>query len=138
LHVKLGPGGLREIHLLWLVLEIFAELPAPFSSPFLSAVVRALPEQSADLRFLLVAHSELRRVRDLYRLVVAMDEPLEINSFEKIAKDLAPIRDAGAREGLGDAITKLMGAAALRVDRILRTIQRATGGTQDAPGVGSS
>jgi hypothetical protein len=112
LSIKEGPGGLREINLLSLVLRVVAKGAPTDRLP------EVLPDQRADLRFLTVARSELRRIRDLYRLVVALDEPIDPEAMVQIARDLKPLRDAGARGELEAEIRKLMQASAARVDAI--------------------
>lgn len=122
LHLKEAPGGLREIHLLWLTLRVVAALPGPLTPELLSPVAQTLPSCRAELRFLMVAHAELRRARDLYRLVVAFDDRIELEAIIRTAKDLRPLREAGIHEGLQRELDKLMAATAQRVDRVAEEI----------------
>lgn len=122
LNLKLAPGGLREIHLLWLAIRIFAKLPGPMVPELLRQAAEALPECRTDLRFLMVANAELRRARDLYRLVVAWDETLEPDVIVEMAKDLAPLQQAGVREDYSEELEKLLVTSALRIDRVAEAI----------------
>lgn len=121
-NLKEGPGGLRELHLLWLALRVVTRLSSPLTPELLRPVAEALPACRPHLRFLMVAHAELRRARDLYRLTVAFDDRIEISSLVDIAKDLRPIREAGVHEGFEHELGKLMTASAMRIDRVAREI----------------
>lgn len=123
LNLKQGPGGLREIHLLWLALRTFAELEGPFSPIHLRTVADRLGCCGGELRFLMVAHDELRRARDLYRLVVAFDDLLEPEILVEIAGDLSPLARVGIRGDYGQQLEKLMAATQMRVDRVSAAIR---------------
>lgn len=119
LNIKHGMGGLREIHLLWLALGVMARVGGSFRPERFADVAKHLPARRSDLRFLLIANAELRRVRDLYRLVVAdQEDPVDVDALVHIARDLRPLREAGARPKFAGEIERLMMAAALRIDRI--------------------
>lgn len=118
LDVKRGPGGLREIHLLWLALRVFGELDAPFGPGDLRALADRLGGCGGELRFLMVSHDELRRARDLYRLIVAFDDSMEPELLVEIAQDLSPLARVGIRGDYGHQLRKLMEATRIRVDRI--------------------
>jgi hypothetical protein len=127
INLKQAPGGLREIHLLWLAIRIFAELPGPLVPELMRQVSAALPECRTDLRFLMVANAELRRARDLYRLVVAFDDTMEPDVIVQMAKDLAPLRNAGVREDYDEELGKLLITSALRIDRVAAAIAKRAG-----------
>jgi hypothetical protein len=122
LNLKLAPGGLREIHLLWLAIRIFAKLPGPLVPELSRQAGDALPECRTDLRFLMVAHAELRRARDLYRLVVAVDDPIEPDVMVEMARDLAPLRQAGIRDDYAIELEKVLLTSAVRIDRVAEAI----------------
>jgi hypothetical protein len=124
INLKLAPGGLREIHLLWLAIRIFAELPGPLVPELMRQVSKMLPECRTDLRFLMVANAELRRARDLYRLVVAFDDTLDPDVMVETAKDLAPLRQAGVREDYSEELQKLLVTSALRIERVAEAIAK--------------
>jgi GlnD PII-uridylyltransferase len=122
-NIKLGPGGLREIHLTWLLIRLHAELPGPLAPALLPLAEKALPKVRADLRYLTEANEELRRARDLYRLAVAFDDHMEPEILARIAKDLEPLKRAGVREPYRDKLAKLMQEVARRVDRVADAIE---------------
>lgn len=127
LNLKLNAGGLREIHLLWLAIRIIAKLPGPLVPELLPTAAEALPECRSDLRFLMLANADLRRARDLYRLVVAFDDSMEPEVIVEIAKDLAPLRLAGVRGDYGQELERLMQASAIRIDRVSAAIRERMG-----------
>ncbi|MBX2813126.1 MAG: hypothetical protein KTR25_15025 [Myxococcales bacterium] len=122
LNAKLGPGGLRDIHLLWLALRAFAKLDHPFGAADLRAMVAQLDGCGGELRFLMVAHDELRRARDLYRLMVAFDDYMEPQLMIDIANNLKPLSVVGIRGDYGHQLKKLMEATRLRVDRVAQRV----------------
>ncbi|MEL7372606.1 MAG: hypothetical protein AAFN74_27015, partial [Myxococcota bacterium] len=124
LNLKLAPGGLREIHLLWLAIRVFAKLPGPLTPDMIGIAAEALPESLGDLRFLLVANAELRRARELYRLAIAFDDTIETQEMVLTAADLAPLRHAGVRGDYQRELGKLLKAASIRVDRVIAEIER--------------
>lgn len=123
LNLKLGAGGLREIHLLWLAIRIIADLPGPLVPELLGKAADTLPECRSDLRFLMLANADLRRARDLYRLVVAFDDSMVPEEIVEIAKNLAPLRLAGVRGDYGQELERLMQASALRIDKVAGAIR---------------
>jgi hypothetical protein len=74
----------------------------------------------------MAANEELRRARELYRLVVAIDDQLDADLIITIAKDLAPLREAGARGDYRGRLLRLMARVAKRIDRVAATIASAT------------
>jgi hypothetical protein len=118
LNVKEGPGGLREIHLLWIALRTFAGLERAVAPDRLREIASRLGGCGGELRFLMVAHDELRRARDLYRLIVAFDDMMEPDLMVEIARDLSPLAEAGIRGDYGHQLEKLMAATRVRVDRV--------------------
>ena len=131
LNVKLSPGGLREIHLLWLALRAFAQIDHPFGSHDLRPVAEKLGGCGGELRFLMVAHDELRRARDLYRLMVAFDDAMEPDLMVEVAKNLTPLSVVGIRGDYGHQLEKLMEATRLRVDRVANQISTALEAEKD-------
>lgn len=127
LNIKLGPGGLREIHLLWLAIRVVARLPAPLSDALLPEAIRALPQAAEDLLALMDANRELRRIRDLYRLVVAIDDAMEPAAMVEIARDLEPLRLAGFGEGFEERLGSRLADTAARVDRVATILRRQLG-----------
>jgi len=122
LDIKLSPGGLREIHLLWLAVRAFAHLPGAFSAEHFAEATRVLPRHRADFRFLLIANAELRRIRDLYRLVIGQDAPMDAAALVEIANDLRPLQEAGAHDDFDREIRMLMKTSELRIDRIAERV----------------
>lgn len=122
LNVKQGPGGLREIHLLWLALRTFMKLDHPFGPAALRTAAEKMGGGGGELRFLMVAHDELRRARDLYRLTVAFDDVMQPDLMVGVARDLTPLAAVGIRGDYGHQLEKLMDATRLRVDRVAEKI----------------
>ncbi|MCK6547214.1 hypothetical protein L6R52_15290 [Myxococcota bacterium] len=127
LNVKLSPGGLREIHLLWLALRVHVGLPGPLVPALLPLVTRALPGHARELRFLMGAADVLRRVRDLYRLVVAIDDAIEPERLVHIARDLAPLARAGLGPDFAPWLEGVMVRVAARVDVVAAELERRVG-----------
>ncbi len=127
LSVKRGAGGLREIHLLWLALRCFAQLDHPFGPADVRVVTERLGRSGGELRFLMVAHDELRRARDLYRLTVAFEDVMEPELMVDVAMDLSPLAQVGIRGDYGHQLAKLMEATRIRVDRVASAIEDALG-----------
>ena len=123
LNLKLAPGGLREIHLLWLAVRVFAGLPGPLTHELIGTAGEALPQSRGDLRFLMVANAELRRARELYRLAIVFDDTIEPEQMVATAADLAPLRRAGVRGDYQRELTKLLQAASIRVDRVVKEME---------------
>lgn len=128
INLKLGPGGLREIHLVWLAIRVEAALPGPLVPGLLALAERAFPGHEEDLRGLMVASEELRRARDLYRLVVAIDDEMEPELLVEAARDLAPLRRAGFQPGLREVLVRRMAEVAERIDRVVLTLERRVAG----------
>lgn len=135
LDLKRGPGGLREINLLWLALRVFARLEHPFGPDDLRVVAERLGGCGGELRFLRVAQDELRRARDLYRLVVAFDDKMEPELMVEAARDLTPLARVGIRGDYGHQLEKLMDATQVRVDRVARRILELLEGERLRPDV---
>ena len=123
LQLKEAAGGLREIQLLWLVLRVFARLPGPFTLEQLPEVAERIPSCRADLRVLMVAHAELRRARELYRLVEAFDDNVDPEAIARSARDLPPLARAGVRDDFGKELEKLLSTSAKRIDRVVQAVR---------------
>jgi UTP:GlnB (protein PII) uridylyltransferase len=123
LNIKVGPGGLREIHLVWLAIRLYADLPGPLVPALLSTAERALPAVGPDLRYLMAANEALRGARDLYRLAVAFEDHMEPEILARIAKDLEPLKRAGVKEPYRQKLVRLMAEVAHRVDRVAAALE---------------
>ena len=98
INIKNGYGGLREIQLLRLALGAMAGQANISLGEIIQLPGFLTEEQRASLRFISVGYDELRRTRDLYRLVVAGQEnPIDTDSFVDIARDLPPLKALGIR-----------------------------------------
>lgn len=120
LDLKLAPGGLREIHLLGLAASVRAgKVPGvavPASASFPEPVQR-------DLRFLAVAEAEIRRVRDLYRLLVASEDYVDVYALTRLSEELPSIGQAQGGQ-VGNELDKLLEASAERVGRVMEHLER--------------
>jgi hypothetical protein len=125
LNLKEGRGGLRELHLLFLAIRVFARTDGPFKAASIDHVEPLLPGSREDLEFLVSAHHELRRFRELYRLSVAFDDHLDPAKLEEVAKDLAPLRRAGIRGSIRERIDHLMREVSSATERVSASIARA-------------
>jgi UTP:GlnB (protein PII) uridylyltransferase len=123
LNIKLGPGGLREIHLMWLAIRVHANLPGPLVPALLQLAENAFPSVRHDLRYLMAANDELRAARDLYRLAVVFDDQMEPERLVRIALDLEPLRRAGVREPYRERLEQLMREVAERIDRVASALE---------------
>lgn len=125
INIKFGFGGLREIQLLRLALGALLRVPNADLDQALQSLDGELLSQRANLRFLAVGYAELRRIRDLYRLVIAGKEnPMDIYSFIETAKDLPPLQAMGVRPQFEKGIAKLMTSCGNRVDEIAEAIRQ--------------
>lgn len=125
LNLKEGRGGLRELHLLFLAVRAFARTDGPFMAASIDHVEPLLPGHREDLEFLVSAHHELRRFRELYRLSVAFDDELQVERLEEVARDLAPLRRAGVRGSILARIEHLMREVSSATERVSAAILRA-------------
>ena len=73
------------------------------------------------------ASRELRRIRDLYRRVVAIDDAMEPTAMVEIARDLEPLRLAGFGEGFEERLRSRLADTAARVDRVATILRRQLG-----------
>ena len=87
--------------------------------------------ERSNLRFLSVGYDELRRIRDLFRLVVAGKEnPMDIDSFVQIAEHLPPLQAMGVRPHFDREIINLMTTCGRKIDILAESIkQRASENT---------
>jgi hypothetical protein len=98
-NVKDGPGGLRDIEQLLLILKAKYRLPAPIS-PLTFREISAHHEDTEALVQLQEHHSFLRRIRDLYRLGVAADDEIVEEELELIAKIIGISGEGNVSNGL--------------------------------------
>ncbi|MBI4819169.1 MAG: hypothetical protein HY791_23055 [Deltaproteobacteria bacterium] len=111
LDLKLTPGGLRDIHLIGLAVSVH-------SGRQTGVHALAFPEAiQRDMRFLAVAEAEIRRVRDLYRLLVAGEDYIDLEALPRLFLDLPSIGQAGT--AVGDEIHKLLHTSAERIERVM-------------------
>lgn len=120
---KSAPGGLREIHLVWLLAQVSAGLHERISQDVLPEVARALPGCEPDLHFLLGAHERLRRARELYRLTVAYDDVIDAPAFIRVGRALSPLQDAGVSAEFAEHLAAELRASALRIDRVIAAVE---------------
>jgi hypothetical protein len=84
-----------------------------------------MPEHAVDLQYLVDAHFELRRQRELYRLTVAFDDDVDPAPWVEIARDLAPLRRAAKiTDSWGERITIFMKEVADAIDRVAEGLER--------------
>lgn len=119
LNLKLGPGGLRELHLLRLGLRV-----AKAVHPESLVDERLSPEILAHRRALPVVEAEIRRARDLYRLSVAFDDHLDLDALLEVSRDLSPLAQRGFRAGIRAHLEKLMRLSSTRIDHIAALLER--------------
>ena len=122
INLKNGYGGLREIQLLRLALGAMAGQANMSLSEIISLPGFLTEEQRSSLRFLCVGYDEIRRTRDLYRLVVAGQEnPIDIESFVRIADDLPPLKALGIRPSFDKELEHLMTTCGRKIDQIVES-----------------
>jgi hypothetical protein len=115
LDLKNGPGGIREINLLLLAIE--AEFrPSSLSTSDLGSLP---PPLSKHVRFLRDSHEELRRIRDLYRLLVASNDKVEIDRLVRASDALPNLRERGIAPDLADRVRRLMTDVENHIDQLV-------------------
>lgn len=125
MNLKEGRGGLRELNLLFLAIRAFARISAPLTAERLTLAQAALPEHADDLEYLMGAHHELRRQRELYRLAVAFDDAIDPVTWIDIARDLSPLRRAaGITEDWGERMESLTQEVSQAIRRVERGLHR--------------
>ncbi|MEE2901554.1 MAG: hypothetical protein VYC39_04460 [Myxococcota bacterium] len=125
INLKNGYGGLREIQLLRLALGAMAGKANISLGDIIQLPGFLTEEQRASLRFISVGYDELRRTRDLYRLVVAGQEnPIDTDSFINIARDLPPLKALGIRPNFGKELEHLMTTCGRKIDQIVESFDK--------------
>ena len=122
LNVKQSSGGLRDIHLLWLALQTYLGAKEPLSYTNTQNISGKLEGTAEDLQLLCLAHHELRKARDIYRLVVAFDDAMDTNRFAEISKDIKPLVNAGFKDNYKDFLEELLSSTSQRIDNISQLI----------------
>jgi len=125
INIKNGYGGLREIQLLRLALGAMAGQANISLGEIIQLPGFLTEEQRTSLRFISVGYDELRRTRDLYRLVVAGQEnPIDTNSFINIARDLPPLKALGIRPNFDKELEHLMTTCGRKIDQIVESFDK--------------
>ncbi len=116
LDIKLGEGGLREIQLLGLAAGAHF-VKSGRVSPETQLELAAEPRIAAFAE--LTRCSEvLRRIRDLHRLLVSFDDPLQPEALLRLASDLPSLSAFGPPEHLAEVTRAHMARAARVVSSI--------------------
>lgn len=125
MNLKEGAGGLRELNLLFLAIQAYARANVRPDAAGWGPAARSMPEHAVDLQYLVDAHFELRRQRELYRLTVAFDDDVDPAPWVEIARDLAPLRRAAKiTDSWGERITIFMKEVADAIDRVAEGLER--------------
>lgn len=139
LDVKLGAGGLREIQLLGLAAAVQLGLRGrvgPESYPRLGTSAPALESAFGALA---ETNQSLRRLRDLHRLLVSFDDPLEPAMLHRIASDIPSLASLAAPAGFAEETTAHMRRAERTVDAVSSVLfptAAADGPSRESPSEG--
>jgi hypothetical protein len=119
--IKEGVGGLWDIEHISLVLKARYRLLEPTSTRLLELLAERAPEVRDEALELADHHAFLRRVRDLYRLLVAAEDELCDAELAAVARILAEGKtEVGDGPALGRTVRQRMQRVAEIVDRLLR------------------
>ncbi len=122
IHIKEGTGGLWDVEHLSLVLKARYRLLEPTSTRLLELLAERSPELREDLLALADHHAFLRRVRDLYRLLVAAEDELADGELGVVARVLGGSRPAEDGPALAAMVRERMRQVASIVGKVLETV----------------
>ncbi len=119
--LKEGPGGLRDINMLLLVLKASSGVKAPLSLEVWDKLAeRTERDETRELLAQLRGHyGFIKRLRDLYRLAVAYDEIVSTAHFDELLEATAVSELGDDPEALASRIREEMAGARGCIARIL-------------------
>ncbi len=99
--VKESPGGLRDVEQIMLMLKVSLRTMGPVGAPFLERVKDLRPDLAADVQDLRECWDKLRKVRDLFRLLVAAQDEVSPEDLVPVAGVLGPFLPDRRGDGAG-------------------------------------
>jgi UTP:GlnB (protein PII) uridylyltransferase len=139
LDLKVGAGGLREIQLLGLAVAVQLRRPGRVAPEHYRGFAEGSVSATECFETLAASNETLRRIRDLHRLLVSLDDPLQPEVMLRLASDLPSLASFGSPSRLPEETRAHMARAAGAVDAIAALVleNRAHGAQADeSPGEG--
>lgn len=122
LNVKVGAGGLREIQLLGLAAAVRLGHHGRVGPESYRLLGEMAPTLASEFEALSRSNRILRRIRDLHRLLVSFDDPLDPEMLHRIATDIPSLAALGTPERLSEETAAHMGRGARAVDALSRAL----------------
>jgi len=130
--IKEGPGGLRDIEQVLLLLKARCRVHEPDFQELFRVLAVAIPSAASLLDDLQEHHGFLRQVRDLYRLGVAADDDMCEDELGLVARimQIPPATGQTASRTLADHVRKRMSRVATDSRKLIGTLPKPEGSSR--------